>query len=111
VAIIDRGRVIATGALADLLERDRVVRVRVEETNGAVRGALSAFGAVREDGGWLIVNGCSRERVPDLVAQVVRAGGRIYAVDTGGETLEELFIGLIARAGADGGTYPADRTS
>ena len=41
-----------------------------------------------------------RSRVPDLVAAIVAAGGRIHAVDAGRETLEERFLELLG--------HPAD---
>ena len=45
----------------------------------------------------IAIRGCPADRVPDLVATMVAAGGRIYAVDAGRETLEERFIELLTQ--------------
>jgi ABC-2 type transport system ATP-binding protein len=94
VAIVDHGRVIAAGTLDELLGAS-TVRIRVTDLDGRVRTALAAFGMLADDPPWLVVRGCSPERVPDLVAAIVAAGGRIHAVDAGRETLEERFLELL----------------
>jgi ABC-2 type transport system ATP-binding protein len=96
VAIVDRGRVVADGPLDDLLGVP-TVRVRVTGLSPTARAGLGAFGTTADEPPWLVVRGCPPERVPDLVAALVAAGGRIYAVDAGRETLEERFIELLAR--------------
>jgi len=96
VAIVDRGRVVADGPLDDLLGVP-TVRVRVTGLSPTARAHLGAFGTTADEPPWLVVRGCPPERVPDLVAALVAAGGRIYAVDAGRETLEERFIELLAR--------------
>ena len=104
VAIVDRGRVVADGPLDDLLGVP-TVRLRVTGLSRTARADLGAFGTTADEPPWLVVRGCPPERVPDLVAALVTAGGRIYAVDAGRETLEERFIELLTRppeAGADG---------
>jgi ABC-2 type transport system ATP-binding protein len=96
VAIVDRGRVVADGPLDDLLGVP-TVRVRVTGLSQAARADLAAFGRTADEPPWLVVRGCPPERVPDLVAALVAAGGRIYAVDAGRVSLEERFIELLAR--------------
>ena len=103
VAIVDHGRVVAAGPLDDLLGA-ATVRLRVTGLEGAARAALDAFGNVVDDPPWLIVHGCPVDRVPDLVSGIVAAGGRVYAVDTGRETLEERFLELLGRPGPGGHT-------
>jgi ABC-2 type transport system ATP-binding protein len=99
VAIVARGRVVAAGTLDELLG-DATVRVRVTELDQAGRTSLMPFGALSDDPPWLVVRGCPPERVPDLVAAIVGAGGRIHAVDAGRESLEERFLELLG--------HPAD---
>jgi ABC-2 type transport system ATP-binding protein len=94
VAIVDRGRVVAAGTLDELLGA-ATVRVRVTELDAAGRASLTSFGALADDPPWLVVRGCPPERVPDLVAAIVAAGGRVHAVDAGRETLEERFLELL----------------
>ena len=102
VAIVDHGRVVAAGTLDELLGA-ATVRVRVTDLSANARAGLAAFGTLADDPPWLVVRGCPPERVPDLVASIVAAGGRIHAVDAGRETLEERFLELLGHP-ADGET-------
>ncbi|TMD58945.1 MAG: ABC transporter ATP-binding protein [Chloroflexi bacterium] len=94
VAIVDRGEVIASGGVSDLAG-EPAVRLRVTGLDPAARGSLAAFGSVQDEGEWLHVRGLRDGAVPDLVAEIVRRGGRIYAVEPEHRTLEERFIELV----------------
>ena len=94
VAIVDRGKVIATGSLGDLLTGDSV-RVRATGVDGI--DGLRVFGEVSHDGDWLVVRKIQADRVPDLVAAIVAAGGRVHAVDPRHESLEDRFLSLLER--------------
>ncbi len=96
VAVVDAGRVIASGTLEELLGEDSV-RLRVTGLHEAARAGLERFGSVTEDGDWLRVQPIAAERVPDLVASIVVAGGRVHAVEPGRASLEERFLGLVGR--------------
>jgi ABC-2 type transport system ATP-binding protein len=103
VAIVDHGRVLASGRIDDLLGESSV-RVRVTDLAAADLNELRRFGrlAPGEDG-WLTVGGIEPERVPDLVAAIVGAGGRVQAVESGRATLEDLFMRLVGGgSGVDG---------
>jgi ABC-2 type transport system ATP-binding protein len=95
VAIVDHGRVVAAGTLDELLGA-ATVRIRVTGLADPAR-TIGAFGTVVADPPWIAIRGCPADRVPDLVATIVAAGGRIYAVDAGRETLEERFIELLTQ--------------
>src|SRR3954454_13151426 len=67
VAIVNRGRVVAAGALTDLLG-ETAVRLRVTGLPVDASG-LHDFGPLESDGeGWLVARGVAEERIPDLVA-------------------------------------------
>jgi ABC-2 type transport system ATP-binding protein len=89
VDILGHGRVVAAGPLAYLLSEHHP-RIRV---TGIDRPAelLAAFGALTEVDGYLEISGLDPARVPDLVATLVAAGGRVYAVEPRQATLEERF--------------------
>ena len=92
VAVVDHGRVVAMGTLDELLAGD-TVRVRVA---GLVqRDGLGRFGRIDDEGEWLVVRGIAADRVPELVAELVRLGGRVYAVEPRHESLEDRFLGLL----------------
>jgi ABC-2 type transport system ATP-binding protein len=95
VAIVNHGRVIAAGALTDLLGQ-AAVRIRVTGLPKTDLTALARFGELEDDGeGWRVVRGLDEDRIPDLVAAIVAAGGRVHAVDPGRRSLEALFLDLV----------------
>jgi len=106
VAIVNRGRIVAAGALRDLLG-EQAVRLEVTGFGAEATAALGRFGPVSlDDAGWVVIRPVDPERIPDVVAAVVAAGGRVHAVDPGRRSLEDLFLGLI-RDGGDGVTGTA----
>jgi ABC-2 type transport system ATP-binding protein len=97
VAIVDRGRVVAQGDLAELL-RMSSVRVRATGISREARAAMARFGEVDDDAdGAVLVKGIERERIPELVAAVVASGARVYAVESQHESLEERFLSLLGQ--------------
>jgi hypothetical protein len=48
--------------------------------------------------GWLVFPGLPQDRVPELVAALVREGARIMVVETRQRTLEDRFRELLDRA-------------
>ena len=91
VAIVDRGRVVADGTLDELLRAD-TVRIRVTDLPRDAAASLARFGRIDADGEWLNARGIAEERVPELVAELVRIGGRVHAVEPHHETLEDRFL-------------------
>jgi ABC-2 type transport system ATP-binding protein len=94
VAMVDRGRVIATGTLDELLGGE-ACRVRATGLDVRQRQSLGSFGDVDDDGEWIAVRSLPADRVPDLVAEIVRMGGRVYAVEPRHQTLEDRFLQLL----------------
>ncbi|MGO8687098.1 MAG: ABC transporter ATP-binding protein [Candidatus Dormibacteria bacterium] len=99
VAVIARGRLIATGTIEELLGGD-TVRLRLGGVDARVRAVLDRRGGGREEDGWISLRGIERETVPALVAEVVAAGGRVYAVEPQRQSLEDRFLALLR--GEDG---------
>ncbi len=91
---MSNGRVLATGGLDELLGTGGV-RVRVTGLDDATREALRRRGTVSEHDGWVIVDRVATETVPDLVAELVAGGARVYAVEPVRQTLEERFLALL----------------
>jgi len=95
LAVVDHGRVIATGSMSEILGKDGAVRVRATGLEPANRSELARFGNLQDEGEWLTFRGLSMERVPELVSEIVAQGGRVYAVEPRHETLEDRFLQLL----------------
>ncbi len=62
---------------------------------------MNAFGRVAvADDGWLTIAGLDPASIPDVVATIVAAGGRVHAVDPGRATLEDRYLELIDKPDA-----------
>ena len=96
VAIVDRGRVVAQGTLDELLGGD-TVRVRATGLDRAAKTSLAKYGQLDDEGDWLILRGIDTERVPELIGDIVRLGGRVYAVEPRHESLEDRFLRLLGQ--------------
>ena len=94
VAVVDHGRVIASGTMDELLGGS-AVKVRVSGLGAGDIGKLSSFGDVDDEGDQLTFTKLKPERVPDLVAQIVALGGRVYEVAPRHQTLEDRFLQLL----------------
>ncbi len=104
VVILHHGRAIASGTLDEVVAVDGV-RLRVTGLDDAGRTAIAPFGPLTAEGEWLTIRPLAADRVPDLVAAVVAAGGRVHAVDPGRGSLEARFLELLAES-AGGGEQP-----
>jgi ABC-2 type transport system ATP-binding protein len=101
VAVVDRGRVLASGSLAEILGAAHTVRVRATELTSLSETKLrQQFGDVSLEGDWYTFRNIPAEQVPDLVAAVVRLGGRVSAVESHTGTLEERFLQLLREGSA-----------
>ncbi len=96
VAIIHRGRKLATGPVRELLDRSGSGKTRwqVRPAPDAARLLASFSGSeppALEDGETVSAS-IPRERVPEAVAALARAGIEVFAVEPSASTLEEVFL-------------------
>jgi ABC-2 type transport system ATP-binding protein len=94
VAVVDHGRVIASGTMDDLLS-GTAVRVRVTGLGQADKNKLASYGRIDDEGDQLTFASLDVARVPDLVATMVSMGGRVYEVAPRHQTLEDRFLQLL----------------
>jgi ABC-2 type transport system ATP-binding protein len=97
VAILDRGRVAASGTLDELLGQ-REVRLHLTGVSAAVEARLATSGALQRKGDWFTLLLPATEdagTVPDLVRDLAAAGVRIHAVEPGRISLEERLLGIL----------------
>ncbi len=95
VAVMDRGKVIAIGSMADILGKASAVRIRVTGLTTSAEMALGRFGIPETEGAWYTFRGVTESDIPDLVEEIVRLGGRVYSVESRHETLEDRFLQLL----------------
>jgi ABC-2 type transport system ATP-binding protein len=94
VAVVDHGRVIASGTMDDLLS-GTAVRVRVTGLSSADKNKLSDFGRIDDEDELITFANLDPDRVPELVAAMVGMGGRVYEVAPRHQTLEDRFLQLL----------------
>jgi len=97
VVILDKGRVAASGTLAELLGQ-RELRLRLEGVGAEAESRLAAAGQLTRSGDWFTVALPADEdagTVPDLVADLVRLGVRVHTVEPGRISLEERLLGIL----------------
>ena len=95
VAVVDHGRVIASGTMSELLS-GTAVRVRVTGLDQPQKNKLAAFGQIDDEGDQLTFTNLNADRVPELVSQIVALGGRVYEVVPRHQTLEDRFLQLLS---------------
>jgi ABC-2 type transport system ATP-binding protein len=95
VAVIDRGRAIATGSLEELLGQRSRVRLKVAGLGEGWWDDLGRFGAWQRQDEWLLVDGIDPARIPDLVGALVVRGGQVQAVIPEHQSLEARFLELL----------------
>ena len=95
VAVIDKGRTIATGSLDELLGRHSSVRLKVAGLGENWWSGLSRFGDWHRQDEWAVVDGIDPSRIADLVSELVGLGGQVEAVIPEHQSLEARFLELL----------------
>jgi len=111
VAIIHRGRIIATGVLGEMLSGSVEVEMQVEAQTPQMLAELSALSRkMAVDGSRIRLSLNDREDVGALAGIVVRNGGRLFSLKAVQSSLEGLFVDLIQGGGGNdhAGHNPAD---
>jgi ABC-2 type transport system ATP-binding protein len=106
VAIIDHGRVVASGELDDVLGQAET-QVRVSGLSADDLPAIERFGPPTLSGELLSIRPMDETEVPELVAALVGMGARIHEVRSGRTSLEQRFLSLVARDRPPAGTPSA----
>jgi ABC-2 type transport system ATP-binding protein len=108
VAILDHGRVVASGDLDDVLGQAETL-IRVSGISSTDLAAIERFGPPTLDGDMLRIRPMDEARVPELVAHLVAMGARVHEVRSGRSSLEQRFLALVARDRPPAGTPSAQR--
>lgn len=99
VGIINNGRLVQIGNVAELLSAQTVVRLQVDLPERAL-ALLQTNWPTTENGRWLDVQ-AQREVVPIMVQQLVAAQVQIFQVVVQQQSLEALFLAATAGAAED----------
>jgi ABC-2 type transport system ATP-binding protein len=97
VVILNKGKVAASGTLAELLGQ-REVRLRLAAVDGRAEDRLRASGSMTRSGDWFTVQLAADDdgvTVPDLVNDLVGLGVRVHAVEPVRISLEERLLAVL----------------
>ncbi|EWC60201.1 ABC transporter, ATP-binding protein [Actinokineospora spheciospongiae] len=111
--ILDHGRVVASGTLAELLGT-RELRLRLTDLTPAAEARLTATGTVNRQGDWFTVALPAVEddtTVPDLVRDLAAAGVRLHAVEPARISLEQRLLGILRAENARAESENAENKS
>jgi ABC-2 type transport system ATP-binding protein len=101
VVIMDGGRVLCAGTLAELLQQTspQVQLANVGLAPDSVQPLLQRFGAAADHGaaGWQVTLHAGRT-APQLLAAIEAAGGHVSHASFGRSNLEQLFMSLTRRS-------------
>lgn len=101
VAIINRGRVAATGPMRDLLSRELLVELRLGRLDGDVEALIARHGAIRQvvrdprRPATATVEVSDEEAVARLIDALVAAGVPVYGATPHHRSLEEVFFEVV----------------
>lgn len=96
VAFVNKGRVIRSGRMDELLRERLEVELRVDAVTPGLRAALTPLARLtREDGQSLLLEVDSEDRIPAVAEAAVGSGARLYALSPRRKSLEELFVQLV----------------
>jgi ABC-2 type transport system ATP-binding protein len=99
VTIIDKGRIVASGSMDELLGRSLTVVLRAEGLNEAdaarLRERFDPASRVAPDG-TMTLSVDHESTLPEIARAVVESGARLYELTSRRETLEHLFLQAVA---------------
>jgi ABC-2 type transport system ATP-binding protein len=96
VAIVDRGRVVRSGSLTDLIGGVVELRVTVDRVDVGLLDLISNYGEVMRVHECTVTLGVGDlEVAPRLADALIRASYRLYGLVPSHQSLEDLFVSLV----------------
>jgi ABC-2 type transport system ATP-binding protein len=100
VAIIEEGRLVAEGDLAELLKPTNVVEVELEGPAATAREAFEKISAaVQLDGNRFVLTLLPGKEASDVSKAAAAASCVVTALTTRRQSLEDLFVSVVGKAG------------
>jgi ABC-2 type transport system ATP-binding protein len=105
VAIINHGKLVTQGRVADLLKKEATLLVEAEPLS-ILQEMAAHFGvAVQVQGSRSVTMALSSERTPAVVSALAEAGAQVYQVTPQHASLEHLFLELTGDASGTNGAH------
>ena len=99
VAIIDRGRVVHTGRLDDLVRGAPELRITLDRVDRHLLAIMARFGQVLTHDATTVRLGVTDASVASVIADVLPPSGyHVYSLAPVQHSLEEVFMGVVAAA-------------
>jgi ABC-2 type transport system ATP-binding protein len=96
VAIINQGRIVRQGALAQLLSSDLEIELRVGNPSPQLLEEIRSISlALQVDGSLITARLDGEDRIPLLAETVVRRGGQLLALTPRRSSLEDYFVQIV----------------
>ncbi len=96
VAIVDRGQVVRSGRLADLMAAAPELRLTLDRVDSELLALLGRHGEVLAVEATTVTLGVSDlEAAPRVAAALVRGGYRLYGLVPAQRSLEDVFVSLV----------------
>ncbi|HEX3246240.1 MAG TPA: ABC transporter ATP-binding protein [Chloroflexota bacterium] len=96
VAIVDQGRVVRMGSVAELMEGRRRLRVDLDRLDDGIIARLERFGLVERTGpSSLAIELNPVSAAPDVASDIVMSGYHLHGLATVQDSLEDLFVRLV----------------
>lgn len=109
VAIINQGRILATGSMEELLVDTVDVEMQVEGLTPSLVNELESLSrSCCVNGALVSLTLGSREEIPSIAAAVVRSGAQLFSLQAKHNSLEDLFVSLIRGGEGYDGSSAAD---
>ncbi|MBS3947962.1 MAG: ABC transporter ATP-binding protein [Dethiobacter sp.] len=95
-AIINKGRIIAQGSLADLLSVTGAIEAKIGPPSGNLLEILMVrYPSVKLQEGCLSLRVKDREDIPEMVKIIMASGTPLYELRPAANSLEDLFVNLL----------------
>jgi ABC-2 type transport system ATP-binding protein len=101
VAIIHRGKLLATGKISELTAGEKVSIEADGVTNGVVERIESFAGSVEKNNGRIRIPSTDVDKVSTVIDLVRGAKGNVLSIIPHKRTLEEVFVETVMKAGGD----------
>lgn len=101
IAFIKQGRIIKEGTLADLVQTEKILKIRTGELSEELLAKLTALDAnLRRSGEDMTIKATDDEAAAEIAALIVGSGCKLYEMDRPERDLEAFFVNTVQ--GGDG---------